>query len=53
MLRKLLDNLKNKEKYMKKNSIFKMSSIMKTIKAVLETIYNIGVSVAASGVVCL
>ena len=38
---------------MKKNRIFKMLSIMKTIKAVFETIYNIGVSVAASGAVYL
>ena len=53
MLRKLLDNFKNEGKYMTKNSVFKMLSIMKTIKAVFETIYNIGVSVVASGVVCL
>ena len=35
------------------NKIYKFSLNMKTIKAVFETIYNIGVSVAASGVAYL
>ena len=35
------------------NNIYNFSLNMETIKAVFETIYNLGVSVAASGVVCL
>ena len=38
---------------MRQNNIYKFSLNMKTIKVVIETIYNIGVSVAASGVVYL
>jgi len=38
---------------MRQNNIYKFSLNMKTIKVVSETIYNIGVSVAASGVVYL
>ena len=42
-------NIKNMAKYIK-NRIFKMLSIMKTIKAVFVPICNIKVSVAVSGV---